>query len=172
MGKYIDSSGIPKLMVDSGLMAEGSLKGIIRGTHFNRCKNVDSVATLSFKLLHFNAFLDEYKDQTNELNLHPSEIIEILMNDCYSDKRGTTLFELKDILNQYDEYTKKTMNGNHGSTAKYVMMYVKFFELYVNYLRDLFGSVIWNYTHMQRIICFRSFSCSITKITHVGSFKI
>lgn len=131
MGKLIDSSGIPKLMVGSGLIAEGSLKGVLGGTHFNRCKKIHPAAALSFKILHFKAFLHEYEKEDHESKLHVYEVIDILRSDsCQKDSRYKTFFELTDIISHYDAYTKKTMNGEHGYTAKYVLSYVRWVELY------------------------------------------
>lgn len=58
LGKFIDSSGISDIMVNSGLIASGSIRGIIGGTHFNRCKKLHPVVALAFKVIHFKQFLD------------------------------------------------------------------------------------------------------------------
>ena len=39
------------------------------------------------------------------------------------------------LMHKYDEYTKLTLNGNHGSTAQYWMMYVKFVSLFLRFNR-------------------------------------
>lgn len=38
IGKYIDSSGITNVLVDSPVLAEGSVNGFLAGKHFNRSK--------------------------------------------------------------------------------------------------------------------------------------
>lgn len=129
IGKFIDSSGIPKIMVDSGLIADGSLKGLLQGTHFNRCKKIHPVAALSIKIQHFKTFLRVYEKRTDESNLHMSEMIEILERDSDTNIE-TTLFEMKDLLNEYSAYTKDTLNGKHGYTAKFALLYIWLIELY------------------------------------------
>lgn len=85
-------------MIDSGLIAEGSLNGLLNGTHFNRCKKIHPVAALSFKILHFNEFLKEYDKIEHVSKLHLSEIIEILERDSGIETMDVTLFELQDVL--------------------------------------------------------------------------
>lgn len=50
---------------------------------------------------------------------------------------GEHLNGLDDILYQYDEYFAKTLEGEHGATAQYVIMYVHFIDLYQLYERSL-----------------------------------
>lgn len=122
--------------MESGLIAEGSLKGLLTGTHFNRCKKIHPVAALCFKILHFKEFLKEY-DKENHINkLDSSEIIEILDNDS-SKIIDRTLFELKDVLDHYNTYTQKTLNGEHGFTAKYALLYTSFIEYYQLFERPI-----------------------------------
>lgn len=68
-------------MVDSGLLAEGSLRGFLLGKHFNRCKRIHPVATLSLKILHFKVFLKSYDWGAHGGEQHINEIIEVLMDD-------------------------------------------------------------------------------------------
>lgn len=73
IGKIIDSSGLPKLMVDSSLLADGSVRGFLSGTHFDRCKKLHPVVALSLKMLHFKFFL--------KMNGQGAQEDEIHMND-------------------------------------------------------------------------------------------
>lgn len=164
IGKFIDSSGLPKLMVDSELLAEGSLKGFLTGTHFNRCKKIHPVAALSLKILHFKTFLKLYGEKTHSEKQHLNEVIEILMDDL--DKRTTTnvkLPQLKDILEQYNNYYDETIKGNHGHTAQFALMYVSLVELF-----QLFEPATCTCTTMQHIKFARCFSHSTIKITQDG----
>lgn len=40
IGKYLDESGGPYILSETGLLAQGSMKGFIGGTHFNRCRRI------------------------------------------------------------------------------------------------------------------------------------
>lgn len=136
IGKFIDSSGIPKMMIDCGLIAEGSMKGLITGTHFNRCKKVHLVAALSFKKLHFNAFYEKYAQEDHVEKLDEKEIHEILKADL-SNPDNRTLFLLDDILRKYEIFTDQTLKGEHGCTAQFVMMYARFIDYYLIFERAI-----------------------------------
>lgn len=141
-------------MVESGLIAAGSVRGLIGGTHFNRCKRIHPIAALSLRILHFERFLEEYCTYSHETKLDLNEIIDILDRDTKRpDATEITLFELKDILEQYEAYTKRTMNGEHGFTAKYVMSYVRFVEFYQLFERAIRTSDLDLYIYSAQSMC-------------------
>lgn len=136
IGKFIDGSGIPKLMTDCGLIAEGSLNGLLTGKHFNRCKKLHSIAALSIKKLHFNAFLVKYARDEHVEKLDESEIFNILQADSHNPD-DATLFLLADVLRKYEIFTDQTLKGDHGCNAKFVMMYVRFIDYYLTFERAI-----------------------------------
>lgn len=112
-------------------MAEGSIKGILSGTHFNRCKKMHAVAALSFKILHFESFLRKYEVLDDENRLYLNEIVEILENDNKNPQNyDQTLSLLHRFLEEYDSFTQDTLNGEHGRTPQFVARYVWYIELY------------------------------------------
>lgn len=117
-------------MVESGLIAEGSLNGLLKGTHFSRCKKIHPVAAQAFKILHFKEFMKEYDVMDHSSKMSAEEVLEILERDHGITTMDRTFFELKDIMERYKLYTQKTLNGDHGYTAKYTMQYVSLVELY------------------------------------------
>lgn len=119
------------MMIESGLIAEGSTKGLLSGSHFNRCKRIHPTAALAFKKLHFESFLKSYENKTHTGKLYLNEVAEILESASSEPENSDfTTFALKDILEHYDLYTQETLNGAHGKTATFVMIYVWLIELY------------------------------------------
>lgn len=118
-------------MVESGILAEGSMKGILGGTNFNRCKKLHVITALGFKILHFKAFLQQYKTETDHANiLYENEIIEILENDNKHPKNiDQSLQLLESLFRSFDAYKQDTLNGKHGKTSQFVSMYVSLIEL-------------------------------------------
>ncbi|XP_055307994.1 uncharacterized protein LOC129572103 [Sitodiplosis mosellana] len=154
IGKLIDSSGITKIMVESGILAEGSVKGLLGGTHFNRCKKLHVVAALSFKVLHFKAFMDEYSRGDGESILHENEIIEILERDIRNPgESDASPNVLDDLMNRYNSYTEDTLAGKHGKTAQFVSLYVWFIELYQMFERAIRSSDLNMYIYAAYRIC-------------------
>lgn len=136
IGKFIEGSGITKMMIDSELIAEGSIKGIINATHYNRCKKVHLVAALLFKKLHFNTFYEKYTEKNHINKLEEKQIIDILNSDSKKPD-DVNLFLLDDVLRKYEMFTDQTLEGKHGYTAKYVMMYVRFIDYYLIFERAI-----------------------------------
>lgn len=154
LGKFIGSSGIPTLMVESGLIAEGSVRGFLAGTHFNRCKRIHPAAALSFKILHFKEFLKEYNAESHCEKLHEREILQILNDDSRNpDNISFTLFLLKDVIDRYNSYTQKTLNDEHGCTAKFALMYAQLVELYQLFERAIRTSDFQMYIYAAHKIC-------------------
>lgn len=101
MGKFIESSGIDQLMIDSGLIANGSLRGVLGGTHFNRCKKILPIIALSFRIIHFNHFFETYEKSTRIETLSLEEIMENLNHENETLQTGTAKLQLKDLLDSY-----------------------------------------------------------------------
>lgn len=141
-------------MVESGLLADGSLNGLIEAFHFNRCKRIHPAVALSFRILHFKIFLDTYEVAPHDTKLSLQEMIEILHRDTHMpNARQTTIFELQDVLSCYEEYTMKTLNGEHGHTAKYVLSYVRFVETFQLFERAIRTSDLDLYIYAGYQMC-------------------
>jgi len=126
IGKMIAESGGPELLIESGVLASNSLRGLIECYNFNRCKRLHQMFALAMEILHFRQFLSEYpeKDQVlDELKVFkfttPMEIDTVCESDTF-----------RDVYRAYDEYTNQTLEGTQGPTPQFWMMYVKLVELY------------------------------------------
>lgn len=135
VGKYINESGIPRLLVDSGLLAEGSLKAVLNGKHCNHCKSLHVISSLAFKCLHFKEFLKVYYEKQSDDILCEDEIIEILSHGC--ENKDSTFPGLDSLLLAYNTYFDETMSGQHGLTAKFAIIYVSLIDLYLLYERSI-----------------------------------
>lgn len=70
IGKIIDGSGLSTIMVESGLLAGGSVASFIDGKHFNRCKRLHPLMAVGLQILHFRSFLErENIEITDEILL-------------------------------------------------------------------------------------------------------
>lgn len=59
IGKYIAECGLTEIIVNAGLLANGSIIGFLTGTHFNRCKRIHPIVAASIEILHFRHYLKE-----------------------------------------------------------------------------------------------------------------
>ncbi|MCG7875152.1 MAG: hypothetical protein N0C90_02335 [Candidatus Thiodiazotropha endolucinida] len=133
LGYIIDESGGPHILVDSEVLASGSLNGFISGKHFNRCKRLHPMLAQAFRVLHFRAFLKETEDIPQTLLSELQELYE------HPSPGRMQILERKDdfvaFMERYEQYTDKTRSGEHGKTAAFWMMYVDLVELYLLFAR-------------------------------------
>ena len=83
--------------------------------------------------LHFKSFIEENGPIPQELE----DIIQELTNNASPD----TLGKLEDeevyikFMTYYEEYVTQTINGVHGNTAKYWMVYIQLVNIYLVFNR-------------------------------------
>lgn len=121
VGKFISDCGISNLLVQSGLLANGSVNGFLMGKHFNRCKTLHPVVAVSFKALHFRKFLSEKNDEELEAEL---------INALTEQDTTFVLDSYQELLKEYDEYFNDTLVGKHGKTPQFIAIYIHCIELY------------------------------------------
>ncbi|CAH2096461.1 unnamed protein product [Euphydryas editha] len=133
VGKFIDECGLTHMMVESELLASGSVNGFISGKHFNRCKRLHPIVSLGLQILHVEQFIidcdiDLSDDVTEELLKFQSEksLINTLDNEVISE-----------IVLKYLQYKEDTKNGKFGKTAQYYMMYIDFINYYLMLTRSI-----------------------------------
>ncbi|GFX11935.1 uncharacterized protein TNCV_2997191 [Trichonephila clavipes] len=105
-------------MIESNIIASGSVNGLVEGKHFNRCKRLHPLMALGLKMLHFDNFLDniEYnflKEQVIGDLLHYQEVI---------DSHSSMPIELPNnvlsrVLSAYQKFVEETRQGEHEKTA-------------------------------------------------------
>lgn len=127
IGKYIDNSGILNILVDTELLASGSLNGFVTGKHFNRCKRLHPLTSLAFSILHFESFvLSE--------NIKITANVKKYLEDFPKNRSTVPTIDNVDLLviiKKYEQYSMKTFNGEHGKTAQYYMIYMHLINHYL-----------------------------------------
>lgn len=58
LGTFIEESGLTNIIVETNLIASGSVGGFISGKNYNRCKRLHPIMALALEQLHFESFLD------------------------------------------------------------------------------------------------------------------
>ncbi|GFU85932.1 uncharacterized protein TNCV_3845761 [Trichonephila clavipes] len=81
IGVFINECCLSHMMIESNIIASGSVNGLVEGKHFNRCQRLHLLMALGLKMLHFDPFLDniEYnflKEQVIDDFLHYHEVID------------------------------------------------------------------------------------------------
>ena len=122
VGTYINENGAEHLLTESGILAEGSLMGFIRGKHYNRCVRIHDILALamerklyeSFQLTLLPGKLDEIKDILKDIPDDVNLQEEFLSkNKCFQEHMA-----------QYEQFFQDVIKGKHGPTAQYWGIYL------------------------------------------------
>ncbi|XP_046415809.1 uncharacterized protein LOC124177470 [Neodiprion fabricii] len=133
IGKVISDCGLTTVMVESSLLANGSVNGFLDGKHFNRCKRLHPLVALGLEILHFKSFL-----QNDNITLTEDIIDEVKrLQNC-----KISLFEiendgLKELMNNYGIYKQQTLNGEHGKTSQFYLIYINLIHHYLDLSRSI-----------------------------------
>jgi len=151
IGKVISDCGLTNVMVESSLLANGSVNGFLDGKHFNRCKRLHPLITLGLEVLHFKAFLQN--DNATFTDDMKQEVIRLQNCDVLSFRIENE--ELKELMNNYDIYKQQCLNGEHGKTSQFYLIYIKLIHYYLDLSRsirtgnfELFTSVLPKITNI------------------------
>ena len=133
IGKYIELSGGPNILSLAGVISSDSLKGFIKGTHFNRCKRIHPLFYATLRILHLNLFLEE---TDTDLDLLGTDL-----HMFFSNKSDFSFQELPskitDLYYVYQDFSNETKSGKHGLTAQFWMQYMHMIELYHQLSRSI-----------------------------------
>lgn len=140
-------------MINSGLIADGSVRGIVGGTHFNRCKKIHPIAALAFRIIHFNHFIETYEKSNSIEKLTLAEVMENLEYENRTHETERAKLQLKDILDNYHIYTEMTRSGQHGCTAQFVLMYIDLVENYQLFEYSIRTTDLNMYIYAARKMC-------------------
>ena len=129
IGYILEESGGPQILIESGVLASGSLNGFLSGRHYNRCKRLHPLLALGFQMLHFQHFIDTCGPISENFVSHLTTMQSNFTPKALENFEITT--DYLELMQMYEEFTEKTRSGQHGKTAKYWIMYC---DLVGNYL--------------------------------------
>ncbi|KAG1693158.1 Complement component receptor 1-like protein [Nymphon striatum] len=126
IGKLIKESGMVEMLVEANVLASGSLNGFLECKNFNRCKRLHPMLALALKTLHFHQFCTTYDGMNT---------VTALIKDSKIDSKEArdqlcTVPSFIMLFDEYSRYTEATLDGKHGSTAKFYMQHVQRVNLY------------------------------------------
>ncbi|XP_011171576.3 uncharacterized protein LOC105204222 [Solenopsis invicta] len=126
IGKFINNCGISTVMINSDLLASGSINGFLEGKHFNRCRRLHPIIYLAINILHFESFADsENIEITDQVKKYLQDFIK-----HRSERPTVQNRELENLFDEYDDYKQKTLQGEHGKTPQFYLMYAQLIEYF------------------------------------------
>ena len=129
VGKFIDDSGGPYILTESGLLAQGSLSSYLAGKNYARCKRVHYSLATTMQRLHFENFLENLNDPVLKIlvSAYPDHLST--KNEDHTSLLASMPAELHELYLKYEFYSKDTLRGEHGPTSQYwTMMYFKMID--------------------------------------------
>lgn len=133
IGKFIDDCGLSYMMVQSDLLASGSVNGYISGKHFNRCKRLHPIVAVALEILHFRNFVEQEKLEIDETTI-------LALGEFSEQKQLSPVVEsaaLTEILKIYSVYQEATLQGKHGKTAQFYATYMNLVNYYLILTRSV-----------------------------------
>ena len=146
MGQFVSGSGFEDIVHQAGLCSSGSLKGVLRGRHYNRAWSVHEHFSDAFERLLLVRFLED----SPELHSIPSELLRYIR---YSAK-PTDLTRLLQNVNtitfwtNYEAFRQQVRSGSLGKTARFWIIYLDMMDR-----RHLLHMAIKEYDFDLRLIC-------------------
>jgi hypothetical protein len=111
------------LFIESGVVSEGSIKGVLSGKHYNRSVFCHKIVYEAMQRLRFEAFLENLTDGEKE-----DRIMELVsdMSDAFPDKTFHSLVEcpvFEEIANEYERFIIDA--SSKSRTFAFWTMYIK-----------------------------------------------
>ena len=79
---------------ECGVIATGSLSGLLSGKHYNRCKRIHPLLAVAIELMHFRSFLRTDDNSNSSMTLIGNNLLDI---QCKSSNEAVILKELRDL---------------------------------------------------------------------------
>eukprot|EP00794_Sanderia_malayensis_P002103 gene2103-2388_t len=128
LGKKMDGTGLSDVLLESGLMTSGSLKGVLQGKNYSRAMYCHKALLegLERMLLQKYAMLNNNSEHFLGLPLHSMEKLRVFSEvrsqanlDCLMSDNA-----IKQMMDGYEKFKEEMRGGKHGKTAKLWMSYL------------------------------------------------
>ena len=135
LGQLIAESGGPFVLIESGVLAKGSLLGFRLGKNYKRCVKLNELLALALETLHFQAFLESKEDRSSKVEAIVAELAKIKEEEDLDSHKWSK--EMEQVFTEYKEFEEKTEQGEQGKTSQFWMNYIKAYHLYHEFDRSI-----------------------------------
>ncbi|XP_070548281.1 uncharacterized protein [Ptychodera flava] len=135
IGKRFRDAGLEDIMIESGILAQGSVNGVMSGHHYNRSVRCHKLVAEAMHRLRFNEFLDSLTEEE-----HLPVIAYLLdLRDSYphSFTDAVNTEEMKQLQQKYTDHIQKCCesNVNYAFWSSYLNM-VQLLLLFIRGTRE------------------------------------
>ena len=121
IGTYISDSGIEHLLTDSGILAEGSLMGFLKGKFYNQCARVHEMLAQVMERKLYESFVTTVPKDTQDA---VDDLLTELPDEPAAQERFISQPSFGGHQQEYQEYFQKAMSGELGPTAQFWTTYI------------------------------------------------
>ena len=105
IGKRFSDAGLKDVMVDSGIIAEGSLSGVLSGHHYNRSVRSHKLICDAFLRLQFESYLESLSDQAKAGANDLCQKLKVSFPDTFYSTTQTE--EFKNLIASFNDFIAK-----------------------------------------------------------------
>ena len=146
IGKRYADAGMKDIMIESQIVAEGSINGVVSGHHYNRSIRSHKLLAESLQRLRFRAFLESLS-QTDERYVHAllCKIADVYPSDEFFTISSSDAFTT--LISEYDLFVHR--QGELNPTFAFWSSYIEIVQLLLLFIRGTRESD-WN-LHLSAI---------------------
>ena len=125
VGTFLNGSGIEVVLTESGVLAEGSLIGFIKGKFYNRCQRIHELAAIVLERFLFERFSSTLSNKEK----HTLLLISQKASSALGNADNIWMFlekneEFITLCGKYNAYFEDSLNEFFGKTVQYWTIYI------------------------------------------------
>lgn len=125
IGKRFGDAGLRDILIESGVVAEGSVNGVLSGHHYNRSIYAVKVMFEAFQRLRFSCFIESLSDEDRELF---KDLLSSKVNEVSWDSPN-----LNDLFQKYNAFIKA--RREEDPTFDFWSSFIEIASLLLNFVR-------------------------------------
>ena len=148
IGKRFQGAGLRDLCVESGVIAEGSIAGVMDGRKYNRAIRLHKLVYEALLHLAWKGFMQWLEVHHTPDDIHMKETLKIINEMCKDVSQESLLMVIKNnscarIIELFEEYLLFLREGN-GSLSSFWMSYVDMVGNLLEHYEKETGCCIWH----------------------------
>jgi len=128
LGKKMDGTGLPDILLEAGLISSGSLSGVISAKNYSRSLNCHKVMMQALETLILSSFLEERGEKAlfGQLPKSSKDLIESLIKCPNKVSEGAVLSDciIRKYIEDYVRFRDIIRSGQKGKTSLLWMRYI------------------------------------------------
>lgn len=140
IGKRFQDAGLHDLCVESGIIAEGSVQGVMEGKHYNRAIRLHKLVYEAILRLAWKQFVDWISEHYSEDVVHLDSIVHEIREMEQSSPEGDIVALLNtksgsQTVKRFTDYLSFLRDGKNGNLAAFWVSYLDMVDILLGLVR-------------------------------------